>query len=622
MATITLQGALRWRLTGQQAYAGLVTAVGLALVAVSLQSVPTDDAGSLGFLIALGALSQLLTLSLFGPSGVSLSFPFAFLGLLWFGPAAAIAINAAATLIQACYPTRRAWHKVAFDLGLLSLATSVAAAAYRVAGGQLGVDPLPEDLIHVLVPTLMAMAAYFLVNTLVVSGAVSLGTGQDILKVWLSNHRWLGFYYAALALVALAVATTFDRANQVGYLLAAPALAVPWAFAKLSMDRARELAEKRRRVGELGVLHRVSVELNNAESMEQTVAAVLSGVKGYVRPVSLSAFLLDGDSTKLRMAVKLTADGHLVDRQVSEQEMATLLAVGHSSLNPGVLPWTRAGADGTFGNPGWRAVLPLHMNGRFLGAIDLSFRFKPDLAPEDLRLLATLLEYGAVAVDRQVKSQELIDSYRRIFHTHESVRKEVSAALHGPLQTRLLVMWHRMGQMEIPQASVNSTEQASAIRAEITDLQEYVRSLSAQLHPAIVKVGLSPALRSLAGRFQEVLAVETSVDQALESPETGASVPEELRLVLYRVAAEALNNVVKHAKADQAWIRAWGEDGLVRLSVEDNGAGFQGDPAGAGIGRQIMRDYANAVGGTVEVRSVPNLGTRVTVTLPRPVTVG
>jgi hypothetical protein len=67
-------------------YVGLITSAGLTCAAVAFQSLPTDAIGPLAVLIAASALSQFATVSLFGPTSVSLSFPLAFLALLWRSP--------------------------------------------------------------------------------------------------------------------------------------------------------------------------------------------------------------------------------------------------------------------------------------------------------------------------------------------------------------------------------------------------------------------------------------------------------------------------------------------------------------------------------------------------------
>ena len=80
---------------------------------------------------------------------------------------------------------------------------------------------------------------------------------------------------------------------------------------------------------------------------------------------------------------------------------------------------------------------------------------------------------------------------------------------------------------------------------------------------------------------------------------------------VYRITQEALNNVVRHAKAENAWVQLDGEPSHARLLIGDDGCGF--DPAGSvdpgHFGLKSMRERADDSGGQLAVRSVPGEGT-------------
>jgi signal transduction histidine kinase len=86
---------------------------------------------------------------------------------------------------------------------------------------------------------------------------------------------------------------------------------------------------------------------------------------------------------------------------------------------------------------------------------------------------------------------------------------------------------------------------------------------------------------------------------------------------LYRISQEALNNVLKHAQASQVNVQVVAEEGFVRITIEDDGAGF--DPtlteAGGGQGIRNMRERAASIGASCSFESVPGRGTKVTVEL-------
>jgi signal transduction histidine kinase len=91
--------------------------------------------------------------------------------------------------------------------------------------------------------------------------------------------------------------------------------------------------------------------------------------------------------------------------------------------------------------------------------------------------------------------------------------------------------------------------------------------------------------------------------------------PVEVRLAFYRIAQEALNNVVKHAQASRAIIRLECTGERVILSINDNGRGFDPEAVRSHrLGLNIMRERATAVGATFAVASEPDSGTEITVT--------
>lgn len=136
-----------------------------------------------------------------------------------------------------------------------------------------------------------------------------------------------------------------------------------------------------------------------------------------------------------------------------------------------------------------------------------------------------------------------------------------------------------------------------------------MRTLLIELRPnALVEVPLPTLLRqlveSLVGRSRINIQVSTDGDRKL---------PADVQVGLYRIAQEALNNLVKHAAADEA-VLTLRMDKTVRLTVVDNGKGF--DPSGVTadhLGLKIMRERAESIGANLIIYSEPNEGTQITV---------
>jgi signal transduction histidine kinase len=123
--------------------------------------------------------------------------------------------------------------------------------------------------------------------------------------------------------------------------------------------------------------------------------------------------------------------------------------------------------------------------------------------------------------------------------------------------------------------------------------------------PAALDAGLETALRSL---------VDRSPVPASLHYEGGGALPEQVEAAAYFVAAEALTNVAKYARAERATVRVRREGRVVTVAIEDDGVG--GADMAAGTGLRGLRDRLAGVGGRLMVRTAPGEGTSVVAELP------
>ena len=204
---------------------------------------------------------------------------------------------------------------------------------------------------------------------------------------------------------------------------------------------------------------------------------------------------------------------------------------------------------------------------------------------------------------------------------HERVRRDIAAQLHDGLQEKFLGLKGRLQELL---KGISSADQAARVAGEVIDgldrvIEPQVTALSRQLYPPTLGHGLVPAFQSFPDQFGAGLALEIELDEGLVREEKADRhpVPEQVGLAVYRIAEEALANVVKHAKAGKVTVRldASGE-GWLRLTVRDNGRGFDAQSATGGLGVATMQDYADAVGGQCGIHSVPDAGTVVRAVLP------
>jgi PAS domain S-box-containing protein len=202
----------------------------------------------------------------------------------------------------------------------------------------------------------------------------------------------------------------------------------------------------------------------------------------------------------------------------------------------------------------------------------------------------------------------------------EEERARVAVELHdGPIQRlaalglRLERLARRLQDRDLDEARTDLAGVSRAVAAEIGELR---RMMSDMRPPVLSERGLGPALRDHA----MVVSMESGLAVSVDIKGAGRADPT-VETVLYRVAQEALSNVVKHARARRARIELRTEGGLLTLEIGDDGVGFRapemsGENAGLYLGVIGMRERVEMAGGTWNLDTEPGGGTMVRVVVP------
>jgi len=224
---------------------------------------------------------------------------------------------------------------------------------------------------------------------------------------------------------------------------------------------------------------------------------------------------------------------------------------------------------------------------------------------------------------------ELRDSQRRLkqfsrksIEALEADRKAVSRELHDSIGGNLAAIKFALEStvkkiVEKPDAATTSLEKTILHLAEtIKDCKR----ISANLRPEIIDDrGLLATIDWHTRQFSQHYS-QIKIIQQIDVDEQ--EVPEPLKIVIYRVIQEALNNTAMHSKADTIYIRLKKSGNYFEAEVEDNGRGFdleevanRGDRI-SGYGLKSMRERVEIIGGSFSVRSLLTTGTRISITLP------
>lgn len=198
----------------------------------------------------------------------------------------------------------------------------------------------------------------------------------------------------------------------------------------------------------------------------------------------------------------------------------------------------------------------------------------------------------------------------RLLKAQEGERSRIAGELHDDICQRMLLL-----TIELESLNRANADERPALDALTTaqDIFKSLHELSHRLHPARLRmIGLVAALNRLCA---ETSRVGIAIDYTHDSVPT--SLPSDLMLCLFRTVQEALQNAIKYSGAHTLSVRLTGDAAGLTLVVIDDGVGFDVEAAWAkGVGLVSMVERLEAIGGSLQVRSQPGAGTRLTATVP------
>lgn len=214
-------------------------------------------------------------------------------------------------------------------------------------------------------------------------------------------------------------------------------------------------------------------------------------------------------------------------------------------------------------------------------------------------MLDQIQEAKRILEEKDLLKQELL---KRLMNVQEDERKRIARELHdeiGQTLNSLLI------SIELTYKKVTDAQVKDTLEILINDIQGTISEVDRivwSLRPTILDdLGLAAALRSLAKRFTERIGLK--VELCFNG---SCRLPDETETAFYRVAQEALNNVVKHSSADHVNIKIDCDGPMIRMTIVDNGSGFKDTKAketdvGHTMGIQGMKERLSMFGGDLSI---------------------
>lgn len=256
-------------------------------------------------------------------------------------------------------------------------------------------------------------------------------------------------------------------------------------------------------------------------------------------------------------------------------------------------------------------TVPIKVKGKVIGVLDAQSKHLNAFDDSDLMVLQSLADQTAVAVEnaqlyKQAQQLAVVEERNRLARElHDSVTQALyGITLHAEAAYR---------QLEAQRADL-ANEQLSELRSTAQEALREMRLLIFELRPSVVEMqGLVPALRARLEAVEERagLRVEMNLDDHL-------NLSDRVQDGLYRIAQEALNNALKHAKANQIRLNLSGSLSKVTLEIFDDGLGFKPDEAieGGGLGLDGIIERAELLRGELTIDSWPGKGTTIRIEVP------
>jgi signal transduction histidine kinase len=273
----------------------------------------------------------------------------------------------------------------------------------------------------------------------------------------------------------------------------------------------------------------------------------------------------------------------------------------------------------------WLSCFLITSKGKAVGFFGIDIPPGRELSPDEVHLLGSLGNYLGGAIENtqlmetiRLHRQELRKLTGKLFQTQEEERRRIARELHDEAGQALTAIQLGLDQMEehVPAGNHRLEEEIREIRKMILQTSSEIRRLSYHLHPTLlVDLGLGPALNLY---FKEIrkrsnMGIDfhmVGFDHRLDA---------ETETILYRFSQEALTNTLKHAGANHFRLSIIKSYPKIIFLAEDDGDGFDGRFAGGdqqSLGLLGMRERANLLGGTFQLRSKQGEGTRIRIEIP------
>lgn len=276
-----------------------------------------------------------------------------------------------------------------------------------------------------------------------------------------------------------------------------------------------------------------------------------------------------------------------------------------------------------------RSILcvPLRTRERTIGVMEVFNKRTGPFTDQDQLLLSSIANYAAIAIENARLHQSVLAEKDRVIRAQERVSRHLQRDLHdGPTQLVAAL------EMSIDFCKKAMDKDPSLVQAELDNMARItkkathqMRTLLFELRPLVLETqGLVAALDSFVTRRQTD-DIKTNLHLIFHSSSPTRQIsrlPHDTESALFAIVQEAVNNALKHAHADNIYIKLFQKDSKLTVTVLDDGLGFDAHTVTknyeqrGSYGMVNMEERAEIAGGSLTVKSAPGAGAEIVVTVP------
>jgi signal transduction histidine kinase len=390
--------------------------------------------------------------------------------------------------------------------------------------------------------------------------------------------------------------------------------------ARLYAAEARRRAELEQSVGALEATIEIARAVAGETRLERILELIAKRGRALVAARGMLILLASGDELEVTVAagslgrdlvgVRIPIAGSATGLALTSRRSQRLADVSHNlrfALGEGI--------DAATG-----LLVPMTFHGRAVGVL-AAFDHQggdPEFSREDERMMQAFAASAATAL---ATAQDVAaEGLRRSIEAAESERTHWARELHDDTLQSLamtrLTLSTGLRELDPKQRAESGASAIAQIDGSIASL----RNLIADLRPAALDaLGAGAAIETLVMRLRARTDIEIELEPLAPSPGSGREPTRydpAIESTLYRITQEALNNVLKHSEAKTASVSLVETDGVITLTVRDDGRGFLPDERTSGFGLIGMRERVALVDGRLTITSARGQGTTVAVAIP------